>query len=116
MNAKLNQVQDYLQKGQLAAASDLLSGYLKEQPLDDRAWLVAAQALYRQNRFADAVEYYRAALRLRPDNADIYADLGAALRADQRPGEAEAMLREAIRRNPKNALPVFTLANLCRAV
>ena len=113
MNAKLNQVQEYLQKGQLAAASDVLSGYLMEQPLDDRAWLMAAQALYRQHRFADAVEHYRAALRLRPDNADIYADLGAALRADQRPGEAEAMLREAIRRNPKNALPVFTLANLC---
>ncbi len=81
--------------------------------MDGAAWFYKGHLLYMRQRFPDAIESFRTALRFDPGNADIYVDLGAALTSDQRFGEAEAILREAIRRNPKNPLPAFTLANLC---
>ncbi len=113
MHEKIDLANSHLAAGRFAEASVAFAAYLNEHPLDDRVWFFAAGLLFRQRRYAEAVEYYRTALRLKPENADYYADLGAALRADQRVGESEAMVREAIRRNPKNPLPVFTLANLC---
>ena len=113
MHGKIELANSHLGAGRFAEASLAFADYLKEHLQDDRAWFFAAGILFRQRRFSEAVDYYRSALRLTPENANIYADLAAALRADQRPGEAEAMAREAIRRNPQNPLPVFTLANLC---
>ena len=113
MHEKIQLANSHLASGRLTEASLTFQDYLKWYPLEDRVWFFAAGILFRQRRFPEAVEYYRTALRLRPENPDYYADLGAALRADQRVGEAEAMVREAIRRNPTNPLPVFTLANLC---
>ncbi len=113
MNEKIELANAHLAAGRLVEASTALAGYLRENPLDVKAWMFSGATLYRQRRYPEAVDYFRTAMRLNPENPDIYADLGVALRADQRVGEAEAMLRESIRRNPKNPLPVFTLANLC---
>jgi len=113
MHEKIDLANSHLAAGRLPEASLAFADYLKLSPLDDRVWFFAASILFRQRRHAEAVDYYRTALRLKPENPDYYADLGAALRADHRVGEAEAMVREAIRRKPTNPLPVFTLANLC---
>ena len=113
MHEKIALANSHLAAGRLAEASAAFAAYLNDHPLDDRVWFFAAGILFRQRRYSEAVGYYRTTLKLKPENPDYYADLGAALRADQRIGEAEAMVREAIRRNPTNPLPVFTLANLC---
>jgi len=89
-----------------------LPPHLAQNPRDDARWAAEATRLYQSKRYPEAVECFRMALRLKPDHGPYFADLGIALRADQRLGESEAMLREAIRRMPSNPLPVFTLANL----
>ena len=108
-----DQAKALIQAGKLAEAETLLEPYLKANPIDGSAWFYKGHCLFLRQRIPESVESYRTALRLQPENADIYVDLGAALTADQRLGEAEALLREAMRRNPQNALPAFTLANLC---
>jgi hypothetical protein len=61
-------------------------------------------ALSTLGRQDEAEAAYREALRLRPDFADAYNNLGNALHALGRPDEAEASLREALRLRPDNAV------------
>jgi Flp pilus assembly protein TadD len=53
--------------------------------------------LARSGRPAEAVDDYRAALRIDPGNADVHYQLGLALRSLGRLDEAEAEVREAQR-------------------
>jgi serine/threonine protein kinase/Flp pilus assembly protein TadD len=50
----------------------------------------------------ESVGFFRAALVARPQNAAVYADMGAALRRQGRKGEAIAALRKAVELNPKD--------------
>lgn len=81
-------------------------------PRDDRLWALLGQAHFHVNQFAEAITALREALRLKPDHAAHCGDLGLALRADGRVTEAEALLREAIRRDGANPLSRFALGNL----
>ena len=69
-------------------------------------------AMIREARFDEAIAACGEAIRLRPDYADAYTQLGIALVAQQhRPGEAIAALRKAIRLNPGDASAHLALGN-----
>ena len=61
--------------------------------------------------FDDAISAFRQAIRLRPDYANAYMNLGIALEKLQKPKEAVVALREAIRLNPGDALAHFAMGD-----
>jgi Flp pilus assembly protein TadD len=58
--------------------------------------------LQRQGRLAEAEAYYRAALTLVPERADLWANFGLAVLNGGRPDEAVRCEREALRLDPDN--------------
>ena len=103
---------DLVRKGQASQAIPEIEHQVSLSPRDDRLWALLGQAHFHVNQFRHAVNALREALRLRPDHAGHCGDLGIALRADGRTAEAEALLREAIRRDGANPLTRFALGNL----
>jgi tetratricopeptide (TPR) repeat protein len=103
---------DLIRTGNSAKAIPDIEKQIYLSPRDDRLWALLGQAHFHVNRFAEAVTALREALRLKPDHAAHCGDLGIALRADGRVTEAEALLREAIRRDGANPLSRFALGNL----
>jgi tetratricopeptide (TPR) repeat protein len=67
-----------------------------------------------QDRLDEAIEAYGEALSLRPDYAELHANLGALHRRKGNSGPAEACYREAIRLRPDFHVPHFNLGNLLR--
>ena len=103
---------EFIRSGNAAEAISQLESQIALTPRDDRLWALLGQAHYQVNQHNDAVAAMREALRLRPDHSPYFADLGMTLRADGRPAEAEALLREAIRRDGANPLARHALGNL----
>jgi predicted O-linked N-acetylglucosamine transferase (SPINDLY family) len=103
---------DLIRTGNSAKAIPDIEKQISLSPREDRLWALLGQAHFHVNRFAEAVTALREALRLKPDHAAHCGDLGIALRADGRVTEAEALLREAIRRDGANPLSRFALGNL----
>ena len=106
------QFADLIRTGKSAEALPEIEQHLSLAPRDDRLWALLGQAHFHVNQFSQAVNALREALRLRPDHTAYCGDLGIALRADGRVAEAEALLREAIRRDGTNPLTRFALGNL----
>jgi predicted O-linked N-acetylglucosamine transferase (SPINDLY family) len=107
-----NTLTELIRSGNAAEAISQLERQIAMTPRDDRLWALLGQAHYQLNQHNDAVTAKREALRLRPDHSPYFADLGMTLRADGRPAEAEALLREAIRRDGANPLARHALGNL----
>lgn len=103
---------DLIRTGNSAKAIPDIEKQISLSPRDDRLWALLGQAHFHVNRFAEAVTALREALRLKPDHAAHCGDLGIALRADGRVTEAEALLREAIRRDGANPLPLCAWQSL----
>ena len=103
---------ELIRTGNVLQAIPRIESQIALTPRDERLWALLGQAQYTMNRYNAAVTALREALRLRPDNTAYCGDLGIALRADGRPAEAEALLREAIRRDGANPLTRYALGNL----
>jgi Flp pilus assembly protein TadD len=71
-------------------------------------------ALYMQGRYAEAVECYRRALRLRPDDVDAVNNLGAALADLGQLADAAACYKQALRLQPDKAEAYYNYANAMR--
>jgi cytochrome c-type biogenesis protein CcmH len=87
--------------------------HLAEVPSDVRGWEVLAPIYVRMNRFADAANAYRTAIKLAGPSAAREAGLGEALAAEQGgmvSAEAEAAFEKALALDPKNAKARFFLA------
>ncbi len=67
----------------------------------------AGVAMVDEVRLDEAIAAFRLAICLRPDYADAHSNLGRALIRQQRPSEAVAELREAIRLNPGDSSRVL---------
>jgi serine/threonine-protein kinase len=72
-------------------------------------------ALRLQNDLAEAIEYYRKALKVDPDYARGHSDLGLALQAEGRLDEAIPCYRQAIQLDPDYAWAHHNLAGALRA-
>ena len=103
---------ELIRTGNSAKAIPEIKQQITLSPRDDRLWALLGQAHFHVNQFAESITALREALRLKPDHAAHCGDLGIALRADGRVTEAEALLREAIRRDGANPLSRFALGNL----
>ena len=103
---------ELIRTGNSAQAIPEIKQQITLSPRDDRLWALLGQAHFHVNQFAESITALREALRLKPDHAAHCGDLGIALRADGRVTEAEALLREAIRRDGANPLSRFALGNL----
>jgi cytochrome c-type biogenesis protein CcmH len=87
--------------------------HLAAMPSDVRGWDVLAPIYVRMNRFADAANAYRTAIRLAGSSAAREAGLGEALAAEQGgmvTADAQAAFEKAIALDPKDAKARFFLA------
>ena len=101
----------------LSVISALILGvlWLWQTRVRPRILVNSSIVMIHEARFDDAITACREAIRLRPDYAGAYTNLGIALVAQQhRPGEAIAALREAIRLDPGDASAHFALGNALR--
>lgn len=101
----------YFRLSQLDRALSLLDGLAKERPNDPWFRELQGQILFESGRIAESEAPYREALRLRPDAPLIRVGLARALmeRGGEGRGrnaqlqEAAALLKEAVRVEPRNA-------------
>ena len=98
--------------GRLDEAGALLQSCLQANAVDAIAWFYQGHLFFLQNRIPEAVDCFTTSLGLQPENPDVYADLGALLILDQRQREAEALLREGMRRFPEHSKTALNLAKL----
>jgi hypothetical protein len=89
-----------LARGQVAEARALYEQVLTQQPQHAEAHHRLAILADRDGRYVAAEHHYHAALRGKPDDADLLSDLGYSYFLQGRPGESEHYLQEAIRRDP----------------
>jgi tetratricopeptide (TPR) repeat protein len=109
---------DYLQEVRLGGGDDELINALKSAKVTKPATLdPAAQArqdeirrhvargaeFFQKRQYAQAEQEYRAALKLDPQNADLFVSLGSALIDQEKNDDAESAARDALRLNPNNA-------------
>ena len=78
-------------------------------------WLGYGRSREEEERFEEAAEAYRAALRLEPRFAEAHFNLGNVLRAQGRPQGAEERYRMALEQNPQLSEAWYNLADLLEA-
>lgn len=100
------------QVGANDTATDLARRAIAAAPGVPSYWNTHGLALYRQDRFADAIASYRQALQIAPAFATAHFNLGNALRGTGAREEALAAYREAIRLQPDAAAAYNNLGAL----
>ena len=86
--------------GHPPAAAEHLEGALELNPRDAVALDYLALIRFQQQRYAAALELYRRAVELNPDNAQTHANIGAALYYLERIDEAVRSLEHALSLDP----------------
>src|SRR6266851_6011473 len=89
-------------RGELAPAADAYQEALHSDPARaDACWRLAVLC-DREGKCQESLAWYRRALAGMPGNADLYCDMGYSLSLQQRWGEAEMNLRQAVALAPQN--------------
>jgi protein O-GlcNAc transferase len=99
-------------QGRLQEAEIALASLGAQHSDDPRAHLAAGLLAYRRSDYVHAIACLEAARRLAPDDASIAVNYGEALRAVGRLSQAEAVLREALARDPAQSTGWLNLAQL----
>ena len=110
-DARLNLALARINLGQPASAEQLLRPFLAARPDQARAWAILGQAASALKQNAQAIEAYRAALRLRPGHLPWMHNLAIALRLSGRPAEALPLLHECADRSPAEARIRYNLGH-----
>jgi cytochrome c-type biogenesis protein CcmH/NrfG len=66
------------------------------------AWIELGNAYFDSDQYERSIQAYRKALDLKPDNADVWTDMGVMQRKAGRPQEAVKAFDQAIAVNPKH--------------
>ena len=74
------QAKDLIQRGQYQEVTDLLEPWLADKPDDADGWAVLGAAHFELARWTDAEQAARQVVRLRPDSAREWCNLGVVLR------------------------------------
>jgi cytochrome c-type biogenesis protein CcmH/NrfG len=77
--------------------------WTKSEPRNEDAWYGLGEAYYSLQRYSDAIEAYRQALRINPDDTVAWNNLGAAYDGLQRYSDAIEAYRQALRIKPDDA-------------
>lgn len=99
MNAKLSQAADYYNNKEYQKA---IAEYLKIQPATVDSMLGVASSYQNMDDNANAIEYYKKALALKPTDSEIAYYIGALYADDERYVDAETYLKKAIALNKNN--------------
>lgn len=75
-----------------------------------RLWYAAGLLAMDEQRQAEAIEYLTKAAKALPDNEEVLVTLGAAHQVAQRFGEAEAIYRRMLAKNPTQPRALYNLA------
>jgi predicted O-linked N-acetylglucosamine transferase (SPINDLY family) len=99
----IHQALQYLQAGHLSQAEETCRQLLQINASNPDAWYFLGIACQLQAKIDDAGAAYDQALRLRPDYAEAYSNLGALYLDQGRWREAEHCCRQALRFQPNRA-------------
>jgi Flp pilus assembly protein TadD len=83
---------------------------LEENPRDPAAHIGLADALYQQQRYAEALVEYEATLRLQPNNIKTLISLGKVYEIKRRDADAEGVFARAVQLQPRNDVAQGLLA------
>lgn len=89
-----------------------LRATLSANPNQPQLWAQLGAIHFARNEFKPAADCFRNALFFDANNASRFHDLGVALKREGRFSEAEAMLRESVRRNPDRPASALSLASM----
>jgi superkiller protein 3 len=105
-------VQALMNLGDFAAAEVAAREWTDVDAQSADAWFDLGRALYRLERWEDAITAFRRAETLKAARADIRSELGLALAAAGHLGKAESKLRDALDRRPDDAETWFRLGDV----
>lgn len=111
----MNQAKAAAQDDKVAEAVTKMQGVLAQDPEIMDAWLTLGIWLTRENRTEEAIEAYKRALALKPDDEVAMLDLANAYRSRGKTDDALAALeifRGALKANPRNPQAWYQLATL----
>lgn len=77
-----------------------LKARLKEKPNDPEVLWRLGDAYFDSKQFADASEYYKKAIQYKPDETDIYNDLGLSVHYLGKSEEGLKYIEQGIKKNP----------------
>jgi Tfp pilus assembly protein PilF len=101
--------------GRMVIQEAVMRRRLEKYPSDLLAEYSLGSLAQQRGKLDEAVQYYRAALKSRPDHATIHNALGAALLASSKPEEAFAEFQTALRLQPDYANAHYNIARLLLA-
>jgi hypothetical protein len=96
-------------KGDWAGMRDWCLAWTKSEPQNFNAWYNLGVALDKLQRYSDAIEALRQAVRINPEFAQAWHNLGYAYVHLKRPNDGINAFRQALRINPENADVWFNL-------
>lgn len=99
LNSKLSKAAEFFNNKEYEKA---IAEYLKIQPATVDSMLGTASAYQNMNDNANAIEYYKKALALKPTDSEIAYYIGALYADDERYSDAEIYLQKALTLNKNN--------------
>jgi tetratricopeptide (TPR) repeat protein len=102
----------YATLGAAEKAWPLLRAAAQTKPRDAILYSQVALLLQGDGRFEQAIEFYRLALKINPEEDTALVRLGLLLAKQGTPGEAKRLLQNALARNPRQPAVRKTLAAL----
>jgi len=99
-------------ENQFAAAVAILDGVLKEDPKVIDAWFMLGNTYARQNRNEEAIEYFKRALALKPDDEEAVINMAHSYRKLGRDEDALVGFRRFLDLDPKNAQVHYEIAQI----
>jgi cytochrome c-type biogenesis protein CcmH/NrfG len=86
-----------------------LTTKIKQSPRDFDSIVELANLNFDQKNYSDAINLYKNALQIRPDDLQIHTDMGTAMFYQNRFDDAIAEFQQILQKDPKNAQALFNL-------
>ena len=103
---------DYRGRAHLLVSKD---SYARMYALDPNSWRMhrlSAQIYSESNQHKDSIREYEAAIKLAPQQADLYEELGDEYRKDSNLDLAAATYRKELELTPRNAVAMYNLGSV----
>src|SRR5215475_5040452 len=86
-----------------------LTTKIKQNPRDFDSIVELANLNFDQKNYSDAINLYKNALQIRPDDLQVHTDMGTAMFYQNRFDDAIAEFQQILQKDPKNAQALFNL-------
>jgi tetratricopeptide (TPR) repeat protein len=112
---ELNKARELMLTSDFKEAEQMSLNIIKQDPGIIDAYSTLGNIYLKQNRYEEAVSYYKQALDLKPDDAALINGIAACLLKLNRESEAETVLIDSLRVLPSDSRIFFMLGNVYRA-